>query len=246
MKKKIALILCLFCLVIPLGCGDGMNPDVATVCLFLDDCWMNQYDEALPVLLEYGYPATFGVITDHIGTGYGIWEYMGEAEIREVADSGMEIACHTATHPDLTTLTYEQLHDEIVASKIFLEAMGFEVKTLVYPYYTWDERTIKYADEAGYLCARAGWQQERYFHLPLSDEDAAYHLPSIQITDQDITTFQSYFDGLGAGDVICLVYHFVADDGPENTSTTLADFRAQMDYIQEAGFNVATLSDLLS
>jgi len=257
MKTKIIICLSLICFIILTGCQKAtkvdaatipqptLNPDAANVCLFFDDAWMNQYEVALPVLLEYGYPSTFGVITDHIGKGHDICEYMGEEEIRELADYGMEIACHTSTHLRLTdNLTDEQLQAEIIDTKLYLEEMGFEIETFVYPFYAWDDRMIAYVKEAGYHYARGGWQTTNSFHLPLSDEDFRYHLPACQITDQDIATFISYLDGLGAGDVICLVYHFVADDNPETTSTPITNFHEQMAYLKEAGFNVVLPSDL--
>ena len=257
MKTKINIYISLICFIILTGCGTTskidavtitqptLNPDATTVCLFFDDAWMNQYEVALPVLLEYGYPATFGVITDYIGTGYDIWEYMGIEELNELAIYGMEIACHTSTHPHLTdNLTDEQLDAEIIASKLYLEEMGFEVETLVYPFYAWDARTIEYAKEAGYRCARGGWPETSAFSLPLSGEEVKYHLPSWQITDQDIETFKSYFNGLDNNSVICLVYHFIADDGPETTSTPITNFHEQMAFLKEAEFNVVLLSEL--
>ncbi len=37
------------------------------VCIFFDDGWKNQYDVALPILKEFGFKATFSIITDYIG-----------------------------------------------------------------------------------------------------------------------------------------------------------------------------------
>lgn len=245
MKTKLLIFICLICCVILTGCHKTTNQDKSTVCLFFDDGWMNQYEEVLPVLLEYDFKATFGIITDYIGTGQDIWEYMGIEELNELSGQGMEIACHTRTHHDLTdNLTDTQLLDEIVNSKSYLEDMGFEIETFIYPYNEWDERVIEFVKTAGYNCARGGWQENYWFNYPLSDDELKYHLPSWSMSSEDLETFKSIFSELGKDSVICLVYHFVTDDNLEGTAMPIANFHEQMTYLKEAGFKVVLISDL--
>lgn len=245
-KKKIIICVCLICFVALTGISIAASQKPATVCLFFDDAWANQYEAALPVLLEHDFKATFGVITGTIGTGENFWRYMDEEELKTLAGLDMEIACHTETHPHLAdNLTDNQLHDEIAGSKSSLEQLGFDVETFIYPYYEWDDRVLEYVRDAGYRLARGGWPEEGAFSLPLSDDNSIYHLPSRQITNQDIVTFKSYLEDLNGNEAICLVYHFIADDGPETTSTPVVNFREQMAYLKEAGFNVVLLPELL-
>lgn len=264
--KIIALILCLFSIFSVVGCqtteclvpeepqlqespeksGEPeIPPHAKLISLFFDDCYLNQYQVALPVLLKHDFKATFGVITGHMGTGHDIWEYMDEPKLHALAEQGMDIACHTRTHPDLTgNLTDEQLREEIVYSKAYLENMGFEIKTMVYPYYTWDDRVIKKVMEAGYTCGRAGWSQTRRYDLRRADPKAKYHIPSWQITGQTMEEFEIILEGADNNNVVSLVYHFILDDGPEETSTPIANFKAQMDYLKEGRFTVVPLPDL--
>ncbi len=253
MKAKIAINLCLLLLVLVIGCQKTetsepapIPPDARLVCLFFDDAFLNQYDVALPVLLEHGFKATFGAITGHIGTGYGLWEYMDEKKLKELSKHGMDIACHTRTHAHLTeNLTDEQLREEIINSKKHLEKMGFEVSTMVYPYYEWDDRVVEYVREAGYTCARGGWPEEEAYDLTTADPKARYHVPSWQITNQDMEEFKLYVDKASRHSVPCLTYHFISDTGPEETSTPVANFQAQMSYLKEAGFTVVLLPNLI-
>jgi len=254
MKIKNILIIFLLSLVAITGCQEAAITETMSepipsnarlVCLFFDDGYQNQYEIALPVLREHGFKATFGVISGDIGVGSGLWQTMGETELKELAAYGIDIACHTKTHPHLAdNLTDEQLHEEIIESKKYLESLGFEINTMVYPYYEWDDRVIEYVKEAGFTCARGGWPEEGVFKINLPDSESKYHLPSRQITNQDLATFKSYLDELDSGDIICLVYHFIADDGPETTSTPVANFHEQMAYLKEAGFIVVLLPDL--
>ena len=253
MKAKISIILCLLLLslvtscqktVIPKPAAIPIPPDAKLVCLFFDDAFKNQYEVALPILLEYNFKATFGVITDYISTGRDLMEYMGTEELEELAKYGMDIASHTKTHAELTVLSDEQLREEIIESKKDLENMGFEVSTVVYPYYSWNDKVIDYAIAANFTCARAGWTQEGVFNPSNSDPRARYHVAAWQISKQDMNRFKYIVGKAGRNSVVCLVYHLISDDGPETTSTPIANFREQMAYLKNAGYTVIPLPDL--
>jgi len=253
MKAKIIIILCLILLasvtscqktVIPKPPPLPIPPNAKIVCIFFDDAYKNQYEVALPILLEYDYKATFGVITDHVGKGRDLMEYMGTSELEELARHGMDIASHTRTHAELTVLSDEELREEIFESKKDLENMGFEVSTLVYPYYEWNENIVEYAIAANYTCARSGWTADIVYNLNTVDPKARYHIAAWQISNQDINTFKLIVDRVGNNSVICLVYHFITDNGPETTSTAIANFREQLAYLKNAGYTVIPLPDL--
>jgi peptidoglycan/xylan/chitin deacetylase (PgdA/CDA1 family) len=253
MKAKISIILCLLFLSLLVGCQKPfiakpppipIPSDAKIVCIFFDDAFMNQYDVALPVLLEYNYKASFGVITDHISKGRDIMEYMGSDKLRELANYGMDIASHTETHPHLRTLSDEQLRDEIFESKKVLEELGLEVSTFIYPYYEWDDRVIDSVIAANYTCARGGWTQERVYNTNTTILKAKYHVAAWQISNQDTDGFKTIVNQAGPNTVVCLVYHLISDEGPEETTTPVENFKEQMAYLKNAGFTVVPLPDL--
>ena len=248
---------CLLLLILAAGClqpagvkveplpAPVLTPDSRLVSIFFDDAYYNQYEVALPVLLKYGYRATFGVITDGIGYGEGLWECMGTECLQTLAGYGMDIASHTRTHPHLTdNLSDVELRQEIIDSRRELEELGFSVRTMVYPYYEYDERVIEYVREAGYVCARAGWPEDKAFDLDSTDPDARYHVSSVQITNRGMEHFQQVVGEAGRNSLVCLVYHFISDEGPESTSTPVADFYEQMSFLHRNGFTVVLLSEL--
>ena len=254
MKAKIFLTLCLLLLVIFTGCQKThipkpapipIPPNAKLVCLFFDDGYTNQFDVALPVLIEYNFKATFGIITEYVGKGRDLMKYMSTGELEELAKDGMDIASHTKTHVDLTSLSDEQLHDEIFGSKQELENMGFEVSTLAYPYYKWDSLVIECAIAANYTCARGGWTQEHVYSTNTTDPKARYSVTAWQITNQDMNSFKSIVEQAGPNAVVSLVYHLISDEGPETTSTPVANFKEQMAYLKDAGFTVIPLPDII-
>jgi peptidoglycan/xylan/chitin deacetylase (PgdA/CDA1 family) len=85
-----------------------------------DDGWTSQFNNALPVLNKYGIPATMYIISGSVNDAP---TYMTQAQIQAFANRGDEIASHTVTHADLTTLTAAQLNTELSQSKTKLQQM---------------------------------------------------------------------------------------------------------------------------
>lgn len=226
--------------------AQNIPSDARLVCLFFDDGWQNQYDVALPVLLQHDFKATFGIITDHIGSGKDIWEYIDVGEIQMLAKHGMGIGGHTKTHPHLAhDLSDQQLTEEIIGSRAHLEKLGFDVRTFIYPFCEWDERIIGYVKQAGYSCARGCRWDEDFYNLDTVDEDARFHVASRSIVQHNFDQFKSAVDKAGNRNVVCLTYHFISDTGPESTSTPVSNFVEQMRYLKENGFKVVLLPDLI-
>ncbi len=77
-------------------------------------------------------------------------------QIKDLANMGFEIGCHTRTHPaDLKRLTKEQLSDEIISPRILLQAnTGQSIDWFCYPKGKYDNRVKGIVEEAGYKFAR--------------------------------------------------------------------------------------------
>ena len=97
--------------------------------------------------------ATFFVITSLVGrAGYVTWD-----GVRTLADAGMEIGSHTATHPRLPDLSDARVQYELVESRLTLQAeLHRPVEALAYPYNSVRARIEKAARTAGYRVAVAG------------------------------------------------------------------------------------------
>ena len=94
--------------------------DGPMISVTLDDGWASQHTNALPILNKYGIPATMYIYTQAIDATP---EYMTQDQIRAFASRGDQIASHTVSHTDLTTLTPAQLDSELAQSQTTLRAM---------------------------------------------------------------------------------------------------------------------------
>jgi peptidoglycan/xylan/chitin deacetylase (PgdA/CDA1 family) len=263
-KNKAILIICLLSILFMTGCYGAagsdtpdlpppsplsapvLTPNSKLVAIYFDDGFRNQYEQALPVMVKCGFRVTFGIITGSIGKGHGLMAYMNKQELEVLAQYGMEIASHTKTHVDLTgNLSDKQYREQIIDSKKDLEKMGFTINTLVYPYFSYNEKAVEYAREAGYTCARAGWTTGYTYDLSSNDILARYHINAAAITDQDIETFNELVSKSSPTCVVSLVYHLISDDGPASTSTPVNNFYEQMTYLAENGYTIVILSELM-
>ncbi len=130
-----------------------------SVVITIDDGWRKFYDIGFPILKQYGYPATLFVYTDLIS---GENHTLSWQQIREMAEQGLDIQCHTKTHRNLDIRnTGESLRDYVddIKSELSLSAevikreTGRDVSYLAYPYGDANNLVVAYAKKMGYLGA---------------------------------------------------------------------------------------------
>lgn len=77
--------------------------------------------------------------------------------INQLSREGVYIASHTRTHPNLTTLSIEQVTAEIILSKVEIEkSIGSRVDYFVYPHNAYNDQLVSIVSSSGYLDAFAG------------------------------------------------------------------------------------------
>jgi peptidoglycan/xylan/chitin deacetylase (PgdA/CDA1 family) len=149
----------------------GTN-DKPTACITFDDGYADNFDFALPLLLRDRIPFTYFVSSEIVLRGQpfphdsraGLMLRTNKpAEIKQLADAGVEIGCHTRTHADLGYAAGENvLEQEIVEAKYDLEDMtGREIRYFAFPYGMPDnmsQEAFRVAFHAGYagVCSAYG------------------------------------------------------------------------------------------
>jgi peptidoglycan/xylan/chitin deacetylase (PgdA/CDA1 family) len=125
------------------------------VIISFDDDWEGQYTYGLPLLRKYGFTATFYIWVVVVGRKH----HMTWNEVKELDAEGMQIGCHTLTHPFLQRIRGdESLRKEIVLSKQRIEEhIGRPVTTFAYPFGQYNERVVSFVKEAGFTSARSTW-----------------------------------------------------------------------------------------
>lgn len=127
-----------------------------------DDGYKNNLTHAAPLLVRYNFRATCYVVSSAIGRD-NFWDrdvgiptnaIMDENELKAWSGLGLEIGCHTATHPDLTLLDSDEQKHELEKSKLILEGiLNKRVRQFCYPYGRYTEQSSGLLKELGFKTA---------------------------------------------------------------------------------------------
>jgi peptidoglycan/xylan/chitin deacetylase (PgdA/CDA1 family) len=127
--------------------GAWLQEPSAPLVITFDDGCESDWVVAAPVLREHGFGATFYVSSGLVGRR----GFMAPGQVRELADAGFEIGCHSATHRFLPHLDDAELRAEVVDAKARLEdTIGRAVEHFSCPGGRWDRRVEKTVRRAGY------------------------------------------------------------------------------------------------
>lgn len=204
--------------------------------LTFDDGWEDNHDTVLPLLTEFGYKSTQFYATSYIeGTGK-------DQKIRDFLNAGHEIGSHTVTHPDLTTLTPDQLDYELIHSKNYLrEITEANIKNFASPYGAYNSSVV--------AKTQSMYKSHRSVDVGYNTNDNLdiYKLKVQNIlnttTADDVASWVAKAQRDKAW--LILVYHRVGDNpGAYDTSPTI--FRQQLEKIKTSGIAVLTMDKALN
>lgn len=128
---------------------DDRNIDMPDkpILITFDDGYLDNYQNAYPILKKYGMIATFFIIADMLWTD----DRLNPERILEMAQGGMSFGSHTVTHRALGQLTWDEIKDELINSKAVLESvLGRTVTAVAYPRGSYNKNVMMIADNVGY------------------------------------------------------------------------------------------------
>lgn len=100
------------------------------VFISFDDGYLNNYTHMFPIVQAEKVKATVFIAAGLMETK----KYMTWKQIKEMADAGIKIGCHTMNHAKLVGLSAQALQVELVDSKKLLEQkLGIPIYAIAYP-----------------------------------------------------------------------------------------------------------------
>jgi peptidoglycan/xylan/chitin deacetylase (PgdA/CDA1 family) len=152
------------------------------ILLTFDDATLNFYNNALPVLKQYGMKATLYVVTNWIGTSIR----MTSDQLKSaVSYDKLELQNHTSTHGDLLSLSSTELTKRVNDATNALKAInGKTTQYFAYPYGNSNAAFVSVLKDLGFKVAfKAGGGMS-------TDTSDLYNMPRIGIFKNDnITSF---------------------------------------------------------
>ena len=123
------------------------------IMLTFDDTNADQFTVAYPELSQYHFRAVYFIITGKIGTHK--W-FMDASQIKQLADKGNVIGCHTLSHGNFKRIKEEQWVTEIAQPKKQLEQItGKPVEYFAFPFGYWSQAGLPHLHQLGFKAAFA-------------------------------------------------------------------------------------------
>jgi peptidoglycan/xylan/chitin deacetylase (PgdA/CDA1 family) len=141
--------------------GEVSLPDAPVVISF-DDGLLDFYEGALPILQQFGFPATLYVVAGAVGeTSHWLGD-LGEGErpmlsweqIAELPAYGIELGAHSMNHPQLDTVPRPIAQIEIAESRRVMEQrLNMPILSFAYPHGYHGQAVRDMVEAAGYESA---------------------------------------------------------------------------------------------
>ncbi|RRB17348.1 polysaccharide deacetylase family protein [Larkinella knui] len=137
------------------------------VMITFDDGDLDQYETAVPILDKHKFKAAFFIMTVAIGRR-GYQPYMDKQQIKDLADRGHTIGCHTWDHHNVKKYQGQDWVTQIEEPTKKLEAItGKPIKHFAYPFGLWNHEATVELKKRGYLGAYQLAEKKRDDENPL-------------------------------------------------------------------------------
>jgi peptidoglycan/xylan/chitin deacetylase (PgdA/CDA1 family) len=211
------------------------------VVLTFDDSVVNHATYVAPLLLKYGFGATF-FITEGFEFVFDKKHYMTWEQIQALNAAGFEIGNHTRRHTGVGKQTVEQLAADVEYMERQCEAHGIpKPVSFCYPGYQTTPAAAGLLRERGYRFARAGGAR---VYDPGSDDPLLMPQAFDGKPESTLEQFKAAVAWARDGKVAVLTFHGVPDIKHPWVNTDPAKFEAYLQHLKAEGCRVIALRDL--
>ena len=213
---------------------DRFNQPLLTI--MFDDGFLSNISTAMPMLDAYEFKSTHCYMTERLDSPAAI------AGMLELDRRGHEIGNHTISHVDLTTLTAEQLYEEVVTSKNIIERyLGHGIEVFVSPYGSYNSTTLNLISQ--YYPSHRSVDEGYNFKDDFNVYNTKVRNVFLYTTAAEIDEWVN--EAKAGGYWLILLYHEIADN-PGIYGTTTTSFAEHLSVINDSGITVKTYSDALN
>jgi len=121
------------------------------IMITFDDGYLDNYTNAYPIMKKYGYTGTIFIVSNLVGEDprFVNWE-----QVKEMQQSGFIFGSHTVNHISLTSLSKEEITNELTQSRdTIAQKLGKPPEYFAYPTGTYNPEIEDMVRGAGYKAA---------------------------------------------------------------------------------------------
>ena len=210
-----------------------------SIVISFDGGYESHYTRAFQLMKERRMRGTLYIQSDAIGTVHN----MTIPQLQEMNTAGWDIANHTVTHPDMSTLTAEQSIAELQGCEDFLTAIGCTraVKHVAYPQARYNSTVL---DAMGTWGAKTG----RRSVANQGDYEYGWPYELRSCVHSNTMTAAQYIAQIDAfiarNHIPNCYFHLLSDSAPLGPSDWLvSDFVAVLDAIEARGLQTLTIDE---
>ncbi|GAB1476721.1 polysaccharide deacetylase family protein [Bacillota bacterium] len=132
------------------------------IAISFDAAWGNSHTEKiLDILDEYGVKTTFFLVE--------FWADKYPDEVKEISRRGHEVENHSATHPDMTTLSVDEIRREVESTGVKIEELtGIKPGLFRPPFGAYDNKVIDTIEGMGYKVIQ--WSVDSHDWMQISTD----------------------------------------------------------------------------
>lgn len=210
-----------------------------SILLAFDDVDQSIYTLAYLAMRQRKIRGTCYVYTDGIGTG----NFMTSYQLLDLNNNGWDIANHTKTHTDLTTLTQAEQETEFTEAKSVLDGLGLTKASnaVAFPGGAYNADTKLAMTATGMVTGRT--VKDGYVIIPKSDNQVLWARNVTYTTT--LAAAKAWVDRITArGETSIFVFHKITQGELAAGDWAYSDFVEFLDYINNNHIPAITISEL--
>lgn len=216
------------------------------ISITFDDGWEDNYTQAAPLLMRYGIRGTHYII----GGVQQDMQYMTFAQIKQLQQNGQEVACHTMSHPDITSLNDASLKYELRGCQEALSKEFGSIRDFATPYGHSDDRTMGVIKQ--YYRSHRNTDGDISNGLSEFDVNVAssfnrYNIIGVTVRhDTTLDQLKAAVEYAKANNGwLVLTYHQADDDTGSNFALEATKLREQLAYLAGTDVKIAPVGQVL-
>jgi peptidoglycan/xylan/chitin deacetylase (PgdA/CDA1 family) len=209
------------------------------VALTFDDGWESVHSMALPELESRGM-----IATNYLTTGFfGHDQYIREDQVQSFVAAGWEIGAHTIDHPDLTSLTRDEVIDNMAIPLDVLSDYA-PVTAFSSPYGLYNDEIVDLAGDyySTHVNALGGAGGDPAWGLNSPDSFNPMNINRLDTNDFEVWQICETIMGL-QDEMYVLIFHKLGDGPSKDYSINFNEFRQILACIESSGSAVVTITE---